>query len=745
MKKQNIKNISLVVTILVFMGLIFPHIFNNLKFGLDLKGGFEVLYQVKSLDGSKVTNDMVTNTYKTISNRIDSLGITEPVIIVEGNDRIRVQLAGVTNSEDARNELSSVASLTFRNTNDELLMTSDILSSGGAKIGSDDNGRPAVGLSIKNKDKFHTVTKQISESSDPRIVIWLDYEEGVNSFSKEGNYCGTNQAPRCLSVAMVEQAFSDDVIIKGNFTTEEVDKLVRLINSGSLPTKLEEVSSKTVEAAFGADSLDKTFTAGIIALVSIAIILIVLYRFAGLMASITVLIYTFLTFLTFWLFGGVLTLPGIAALVIGIGMAVDACVISFARIKDELNNGSGLQEAYVLGNKNSFMAIFDGNVTTLLTAIILFNLGESSVKGFATMLIISIIVTMFVMVYVMRILLNLFVKTKYFDNKLNLFIGYKKNQKSIFSKIDYIKYKKVFYLATIIFMVIGTVSLFTNGLKLGIDFNGGSSITIMSNQTLTKKDIESDFKTLNYDVYELEKINDNNVITKVNQTLTNEEIAKTQDYFKDKYEARTDIGVISNMVSRDLIKNAFLSLIFATIGMIIYVSFRFKFSYAISGLVALIHDALIMVMVFSLLQFEVSSIFIAALLSIIGYSINDTIVTFDRMRETITKKYKGKFKKKENIDEVVNESLKATVSRNIITSITTISTVTALIIFGSHEIFNFNIAMLIGLVAGVYSSIILAPQLWAEITKRNYNKPIKKKWYEEDDEVEEIKIKGINS
>lgn len=748
MKSKLSKNIGIIAAILVLMGLIFPLIFNNLKYGLDLQGGFEVLYKVNSIDGSKVTNDMVTNTYKTILNRIDGLGITEPVIIVEGNDRIRVQLAGVTNPEDARNELSSVASLTFRNTSDELLMTSNILRAGGAKIGTDANGKPAVSLSIKDKDTFYNVTKGISESSDPRIVIWLDYEEGVNSFSKEGSYCGSSSAPRCLSVAGVDQGFASDVIIQGNFTTEQVEKLVRLINSGSLPTKLEEISSKTVEASFGVNSLEKTFTAGIIAISAIIVFLIVLYRFAGFIASVTILIYTFLTFLTFWLFGGVLTLPGIAALVIGIGMAVDACVISFARIKEELKAGNGLQEAYRLGNKNSLMAIFDGNITTLLTAIILFILGESSVKGFATMLIISIIVTMFIMVYVLRFLLNLFVKTKYFDDKLKLFIGFdksKKNKKDLFAKMDFIKHKKVYYLITIVLIVIGTISLFTNGLKLGIDFNGGSSITIISEQELPKKAIEEDFKTLNYDLYELETLNDNSVIAKINDSLTNEEVVSAQTYFKNKYEARTDIGVISNIVSRDLIKNAVLSLIFATIGMIIYVSVRFKFSYAISGMIALLHDAFIMVIAFSLLQFEVSSIFIAALLSIIGYSINDTIVTFDRIRENITKKYKGKFKNKEQIDEVVNDSLRETVSRNIITSITTLITVLSLIIFGSHEIFTFNIAMFIGLIAGVYSSIFIAPQLWADINKKNFGKPIKKKWYEEDDEKEELKIKGINS
>jgi len=746
-KKKIFRKISVVFIILVAMGFIFPTIFKNLKFGLDLQGGFEVLYQVESIDGSAVTEDMVKNTYKNISTRIDGLGITEPVIIVEGLDRIRVQLAGVKNPEDARNELSSVASLTFRDTNDRLLMTSDVLRAGGSKVSSDDKGRPVVGLSIKDKDTFYDITKKLSESSDNRIVIWLDYQEGVDSFASKGETCGSEEEPRCLSVASVGQAFASDVVIQGNFTVDKVERLVRLINAGSLPTKLEEVSSKTVEASFGANSLTETFIAGIIGISVIVLILIALYRFAGFVASIAIYIYTFFTFLTFWLFGGVLTLPGIAALVIGIGMAVDACVISFARIKDELRDGTNLQDAYKLGNENSFMTIFDANITTLLTAIILFILGESSVKGFATMLIISIFITMIVMVYVMRYLLGLFVKTRFFDKKLNLFIGVKKKQKDKepFSYIDFVKPRKIVYVTTIIIFIIGIISLFTNGLNLGIDFSGGSSVSIASSQKLDKKLIEKDFDNFKYEVTVIEEINNNNVIVTIDAVLDKDEIVEVQNYFSDKYEAQTDIGVVSNIVSKELVKNSFLSIFIASIGIIIYVSIRFRFSYAVTGIIALLHDAFMIVIMFSLLKLEVASIFIAAILSIIGYSINDTIVIFDRMRETITKKYKGNLKTEDDVADVVNSSLRNTLDRSIITTMTTLFAVIALIIFGSYEIFNFNIAMLFGLIAGAYSSIAIAAQLWFDITKKNLGKKIKKKWYEEDNDIEELKIKGINS
>jgi SecD/SecF fusion protein len=423
------KSTFIIAVILIVMGLVTPTLLKSLKFGLDLQGGFEVLYQVESLDGSKVTKDMVTNTYKTISKRIDALGVSEPEIVVEGNDRIRVQLAGVTEPAEARKTLSSVASLSFRDSSDNLLMSSDVLRPGSAKVGQDEKGKPAVSLTVSDKDKFYKITKQISETKDKLIVIWLDYN-GTASYKNEAGKCGGSNPAGCLSAASVSQGFASDVIIQGNFTTDEVTELVSLINSGSLPTKLVEISSKTVEASFGANSLDLTARAGVIGVISIMAVMILIYRFAGLMASVGILIYTFLTFVSFWLFGGVLTLPGIAALVIGIGMAVDSCVISFARIKDELKHDIRLEGAYKKGNENSFMAILDSNVTTLISALILFTFGESSVKGFATMLIISTIVTMVIMVFLTRNLIGLFVKTGLFDDKLNFFIGFKKSKKS---------------------------------------------------------------------------------------------------------------------------------------------------------------------------------------------------------------------------------------------------------------------------------------------------------------------------
>ena len=272
-KKGIFKNLLIVIILIAITLGLAPTVFSNLKFGLDLQGGFEVLYEVETVDGTDLNSDIMNNTYKSLLKRIDILGVNEPVITIEGDNKIRVQLAGVTNPDEARKILSSAASLTFRDTKDNLLMNSDVLSSGGAKVGQDSKGRPAVALSVANKDEFYKVTKRISQTEDKTIVIWLDYNEDEDSFSSEQAKCGT-QDSRCLSAATVSEGFASDVIIQGSFTTDEVQQLVDLINSGSLPTKLTEISSKTVAASFGDSSLQKTCVAGIVGIALIIVLMI---------------------------------------------------------------------------------------------------------------------------------------------------------------------------------------------------------------------------------------------------------------------------------------------------------------------------------------------------------------------------------------------------------------------------------------------------------------------------------------
>ena len=771
-KSKKLRLVTSIITILcITTACLFSYkpLFDNINYGLDLQGGFEVLYEISPINKEeKLTNEMLKNTYKSLTKRIDILGVSEPEITIEGDNHIRVKLAGVTNKEQARDILSSTASLTFRDTTDHLLMTSDVLG-GKAKVTTDQYGRPAVSLSIKNKDEFYDVTSAISKKDNNLIVIWLDYDEENDSYNKEQNRCGSLSNSHCLSAASVSQGFSSDVIISGSFTSDEVKSLVDLINSGALPTKLEEISSRTVEASFGANSLDKTISAGIIGITLVIILMTIVDRFSGFIASIGVLLYTTLTFLIFYLINGVLTLPGIAAILLGIGMAVDANVICFERIKEQLKIGKKLDEAFEIGNKNSLTSILDANITTMIAAVIIFILGESSVKGFATMLIISIVVTILVMVVLVKFILNIFVKTKYFDNKPNLFIGV--NKKKIkeaeeieipFKKLEFIHNKKYFLTITIIIIVIGSIISFTKGLSLGVDFTGGTSITLNTNEKVTLKELENDIKELKYTIKKEDKSKSDITIV-IKEVLDKDNIKELSNILEEKYNTDSNIYTVSQVVKQSLTKNAIYSLIIASIGILIYVSLRFKFNYALAAIVALCHDAIMVILFFSIFRLEISSIFIAAILTIIGYSINDTIVTFDMVRENYKKlinrkaRLVSKKEKKKNTDknenvmtvltnedltELVNNSVRITFFRSILTTITTIIPVICLMILGAREIINFNIALLVGFIAGVYSSIFISNPIWVLLESRRLKKPPKAK--KEDDEIEEIKVKGVN-
>lgn len=743
-KRNSVIIRTLLLTALsVLICFVLNPVFKNLKYGLDLQGGFEILYQVTPLDGSKMTKEKLTSTYHSMSRRIDSLGVSEPEIILEGNDKIRVRLAGVTNQEEARETLSTVASLTFRDTNDNLLMTSEVLESGGARLTTDSNGRPAVALSIADVDTFYEVTNRVKDYEDNRIVIWLDFEEGTDSYAASQYTCGT-ESSHCLSAATVNQAFASDVIIQGNFTEEQAQNLVDLINSGSLPAKLTEVSSQTVGASFGEATLQKTLIAGIVGISLVALLLIFVYHFAGFISSVCILLYTLLVFAVFWLVGGVLTLPGIAALLLGIGMAVDANVLTYARIKEELQKGRSLESAFKNGSKASFTTILDANLTTLLVAIIMFIFGESSVKGFATMLIINIAVTMVTMVGITRMMMKGFVKTGYFDDKLNLFLHVKKKdlEKETLEKKpkNYLRMSKYFAIFSCVCILIGTVFFGVKGFHLGIDYQAGSDITLVSSNPISESSLDADLESLGLTKVSYEA-GDGEVSLRVKDVLADDEIAEVTNYFTNKYQADVDIGVVSNIVAQELIKNAAISIALSLIGIILYVSFRFTFHFGLSSVLCLIHDALMMVAGILIFQVEVNSMFIVAILTIIGYSINNTIVVFDRIRENRKKKDGAKLKEGE-LEDLVNLSIGQTMSRSIYTSLTTLLPIIALMIFGSSGILTFNVAMVIGLIAGTYSSIFLAGYIYVKLEKRSAKKNKPKKIRRQ--EVQEKIIKGIN-
>ena len=750
---------SVVLTVVAALTLLIPTVFNNITKGLDLAGGFEILYQVKSADKKKLTTSELEDTYRTMLRRIDKLGVTEPELTIEGTDKIRVKLAGVTDPDSARNYITVAGELSFRDSNDKKLMDKSVLKNGSAaKVSQDESGNPAILLNIADKDKFYEVTSQISQTEDKLIVIWLDYDKSEgDSYAASKDKCGDfedlNEA-KCLSAATVKEGFSSNVIITGNFSEENAKNLVDLINSGSTNVKFKEISSKTVGSEFGEGALDKTKVAGVIGVFLILIFMVAYYRFSGAIASFAILIYTFATLLVFYLIDGVLTLPGIAAMVLGIGMAVDANVITCERIKEELRNNKSLKTSYKNGSKNSFSAILDSNVTTFIVAVILFAFGESSVKGFATMLIINIIMTMLIIIFITRFITKIFINTGFFDNKLKLYINYDKNKKKKEIRFDFIKHFAKFLTVSIIIIIIGVIAGISTGVNFGIDFTGGSDITISTKKDISKSELKKDLASLKLDMTEFTKDKDNNsYYIKVSNTLDENEVKSTNKYFEKKYNANTEIAVVSNLVKQDLIKNAIYSLFFAVIGIIVYISLRYAGTYAISAVLALLHDVFIIIALFLLFKFEISSIFIAAILTIIGYSINDTIVIFDRIRE-IHKNHKNEKQTKELMGVIVNESLRSTITRSINTTITTMLPIICLITLGSREILAFDIAILIGLIAGTYSSVLLSSQILSkfELIKINRkenkkNMPPKKgkKKKEAKKRPTELTVKGINA
>lgn len=742
--KKILKPLLIMLAILVVGIIVSIPTLKNISYGIDLQGGFEILYRIEPLEeGGVIDQDALTKTYNAMIDRIDTLGVSEPVITIEGDNLIRVQLPGVSNEEDARARISTTAILSFRDINDNLLMTSEVLDKGGASAVASARypGYYSVNLKIKNSSSFYQATKQVSQmtTGDNLIITWLDFEEGVDTFENYKKTCG-NGNMKCISAAQVEEGInSNSVEISGSFTKEEAELLAEYINNGSLPTKLvEESTPKSVTATFGEEVIKKTAIAGIVTFALISLILIIKYRLSGVIASICLFAYVLLVFVIFNAVDGVLTLTGIAALVLGIGMAVDSIIISNERVNDELLEETKLIKAYNKANESSLVAIIDSNITTLLAGIILYIFGESSVKGFATMLIITIFVTVFTTVLLYRWLLTMLVKSKVFDQKETMLFGKTKKKK----RRDFIKFSKWPTLISVIIIVVGVMFAAVKGFNFGVDFTGGTNINLIGADKIEFEkvvEIVKDYDVRDYDYY-MNSTTEGYII--LNDILDDEqELAITTKL--NELGMQTSLNEISNLVTSTLTKNAIKALLYSMIAIVIYISFRFNFNYAISGLLMLIHDVLIVLAVFAIFRINVDFIIIAALLTIIGYSINDTIVVFDRIRDTRNKLYKNKKKlTKEELKRVVNTSSSETISRNIYTSITTIIAVITLIAVGLNDIFTFNIAILIGLIAGSVSSLLIGPTLLMYLEKRSMNKPEEDEF---DDGPEELKIKGINS
>lgn len=729
--------VAFLLLLVIFAGTISPTVsgvLNNIKLGLDLQGGFEVLYQVEPLkDGQKITDEVVTATASALRNRIDVLGVSEPSIQIEDGHRIRVQLAGVEDQNSARELLSTQANLTFRDSEDNIMLDGADLKEGGAKDAFNQQGQPIVTLELKDANKFAEVTSEIAAKPAPDnvLVIWLDFEEGVDSYAKEV----LKEKPKFTSNPRVSQRISSDSVeISGSFTVQETKDLAGILNAGALPVHLDEIYSTSVGAQFGSQALSSTILAGIIGVAAIFIFMLFYYRLPGLIAVISLVVYIFLILVVFDWINGVLTLPGIAAIVLGVGMAVDANILTYERIREELRVGKSVKKAFDTGAKEAFTAIFDANITTLLAAAVLFYFGTSSVKGFATLLIISIIVVFITAVWASRILLGLLVHSGFFDNKPGWFGIPKKrihapeeevdtlDLTTKFDRIDFVHTRKIFYILSIALTVAGIILLSTLKLNLGIDFSNGTRVELQSNETLTKEFVAgkiADIGLPSEDIV-LSGENSNIAVIRYKQDFSQEEIKTLKTEMNEQFGIDPNVNSVSPTVGKELAKNAIKALLIAALGIVIYVAFRFEWRMGLASIVSLLHDAFLMVSIFSILRLEVDITFIAAVLTIVGYSINDTIVTFDRIRENLHRS--KKITTEEELAIIVNKSLRQTLTRSVNTVLTVILVTVALLIFGAEGIRNFSIALLIGLIAGTYSSIFIAAQLWYDLKAKELRK-----------------------
>lgn len=745
-----------VITILTMIVTLAPSIRNGMTLGLDLQGGFEILYEVSPLDGQDMPE--MSSVVSSVRKRVDVLGVNEPEITVEGDNRIRVQLAGVDNPEQARRIISSTANLTFRDVNDNLLMDATVLEEGGASVAQDQYGNYVVNLNLSDSNTFYQVTSQVAAmgSGQNLMVAWLDYEEG-ESYAAESR----KEDPAYISAATVSEGINgDSAQISGNFTLESATELADLINSGSLPVQMTEIYSDVVSADYGMDAFSSTMLAGAIGVAAVMLFMICVYRLPGVISAITLAVYIFVVFLLYNAMGAVFTLSGIAALVLGVGMAVDSNILTFERIKESMYAGRSVKTAFREGSKDSFRTIVDAQLTTFISALILYIFGTGSVKGFATMLIVSTITTLLLIVFIVRFLLGLLVNSGYLDERYELF-GVKKSDVPDVSKgeerrkftkfkgFDFVGKAKYFICTSLAILVISIVCMGVNGfsgngvMNLGIDFTSGTTLTIQSDAAIDQDTLESQLEELGLDPSSV-KINgsESNIASVyLKDAVDADTMSTVKASLQETYGHEVTDNTVTPVIGQELVRNAVIISVLAWIGILIYMSVRFKWDYALSAIVALIHDVLIILAFCAIFRLEINTEIVAVLLTIIGYSVNNSIVVFDRIRDRV-RAHRGRITKEE-YRELVNEAIQATCTRSVFSALTTMLPVIFLLFMGSGAIFVFNLTLLIGLIAGAGSSLFIAAQLWYQLRLREKPKKVKKVKRSKK-ELDEMIVPGVN-
>ena len=668
----------------------------SIPLGLDLSGGVSITYQV--VDENPSAEDMSDTIYK-LQKRVDSYS-TEASVYQVGDDRITVEIPGVQDANEILEDLGNPGSLEFQMPDGSVFMTGDMVEDAQGATATDRYGNKQYIVSLKLTDEGAKIFGEVtSENIGKNLPIVYDGET--------------------ISYPQVQSAITGgEAQITGMSSFEEADNLATQIRIGSLSLQLSELESSVVGAQLGSQAIASSLKAGAIGLAIVMVFMIVMYAVPGIAASLALAIYTTLVIATLYLFDITLTLPGIAGIILGIGMAVDANVIVFARIREEIATGKLVQTSMKIGFQKAMSAILDGNITTLIASVVLMALGSGTVKGFAYTLMIGIILSLFTAMVVTRYILYSLYALGLKSEKL---YGRAKERKSI----DFIGKKAVFFTISGIIIAAGLISMgvhsATEGkaLNYGLDFMGGTSTTADFGKDMTIEDIENDIvpyveKVTGDSDVQATKVEGTTQVTIKTRTLSLDERQELEDTLAENCDVDASTITsqsISSTISGEMRSDALKAVIVSCIFMLLYIWFRFKdIRFAASAILALVHDVLVVITVYALVRISVGSTFIACVLTIVGYSINDTIVIFDRIRENLALKT-GK-QTAEELREVANKSLTQTLSRSINTSITTFIMVVMLYILGVASIRDFSLPLMAGLVCGAYSSICIATELW---------------------------------
>ncbi|MEQ2038673.1 protein translocase subunit SecD [Mediterraneibacter gnavus] len=697
----------------------------NIKLGLDLEGGVSITYQVKGETPS--AEDMSDTIYK-LQKRVEQYS-TEATVYQEGDDRISIEIPGVTDANEILSELGQPGSLYFIKEKD---------SDGNPNYGLDTSGHYVLAKSMDELKEEGSVVLTGTDIKSAKSGSYQDSTTGANenvvqlSMTKEGTekFAEATKAAKeaketiaiyydgeLISVPSVNAEITDgQAIIEGNMSYEEAEQLASTIRIGGLSVELEEIRSNVVGAQLGEEAISTSLMAGAIGLAIVFVFMCVVYLLPGLASSLALVIYTGLILVLLNAFDITLTLPGIAGIILGIGMAVDANVIIFARVKEELTAGKSVKSALNAGFHKAMSAILDGNITTLIAAAVLWLKGSGTVKGFAQTLALGIVVSMFTALVITRMIVYAFYAVGIRNTKL---YGRIKEERA---PIDFLGKRKIFFAVSVAVILIGFVFMGVNAgtgkgaLNYSLEFKGGTSTNVTFDKAYTLKEIDETM------IPDLEKVTDDPNIQVQTVANSNQVIFKTQTLDLEKREAfakymADEFGVeekdittenISSTVSSEMRVDAIIAVAIATVFMLLYIWLRFKdIRFATSAVVALIHDVLVVLAFYVIARISVGNTFIACMLTIVGYSINATIVIFDRIREEMKTKKRG-----EELDVLVNRCITRTLTRSIYTSLTTFVMVAVLFIMGVSSIKEFALPLMVGIICGAYSSVCITGALW---------------------------------